>query len=436
MMFQGKLKVCHSISGCISKLAVLTVALFCSGTAWAQESEPWVHPDGSVTFTFHSPGTRKVVLKLSDKKYKMHKHGDTFSFHTEPLPSEMYTYQYVVKGKAVDDPKNSRFVRDVNQRLNYFFVEGDISAHYVDRDIPHGRLSKVWYPSTLNGMSQRRMFIYTPAEYDDCPEKHYPVLYLLHGSGGDETSWSDYGRACQIFDHLIASDSISPLIVVMPNGNIELDAAPGESPYMDKQPSANNATSMMGKFESLFMKEIVGYTEKHFRVVADKEHRSIAGLSMGGLHTLFIALNNPDAFDCVGLFSAQTTNMLNEHRMNKVKHFNYNLQRAKNILALIGDNMSSTFSLSDKMSCIDIYQDLEKKLERQFEHAPRLYYIAIGKDDFLMRMNNEYRRQLDARGYKYTYELTDGAHSWENWRKYLVSFLLKMQKPTQKQSLF
>ena len=186
---------------------------------------------------------------------------------------------------------------------------------------------------------------------------------------------------------------------------------------------------MMGKFESLFMKEIVGYTEKHFRVVADKAHRSIAGLSMGGLHTLFIALNNPDAFDCIGLFSAQTTNMINEHRMNKVKRFNYNLQRAKNILALIGDNMSSTFSLSDKMSCIDIYQDLEKKLERQFEHAPRLYYIAIGKDDFLMRMNNEYRQQLDARGYKYTYELTDGAHSWENWRKYLVAFLLKMQKP-------
>ena len=247
-------------------------------------------------------------------------------------------------------------------------------------------------------------------------------------SGGDETSWSDYGRACQILDNLIAAGSIRPMIVVMPNGNIELDAAPGESPYMDKLPSGNNVTSMLGKFEMLFMKEIVGYTERHYRVKADKAHRAIAGLSMGGLHALYISLNNPDAFDYVGLFSAQTSNMLNENRLFKVERFNYNLQRAKNVFALIGDHVAKPVTLSDKTSCIGIYRDLEKKLARQFQNPPSLYYIAIGKDDFLMKMNTEYRQLLDAHGYNYVYMLTYGAHSWKNWRKYLVDFLMKMQE--------
>lgn len=429
-MRRNNWKVCRSTWACISKtLLVLTVlaSAIRASSMTVQNEEPKVHADGSVTFTFHSPGSKKVVLCLSDKKYKMHRQGDTFTYHTLPLVPEMYTYQYIVKGKAVADPKNSRVTRDISRRLNFFFVEGKGSSHYIDKNIPHGQLSKVWYPSTLNGMSQRRMSIYTPAEYDDCPDKYYPVLYLLHGSGGDETSWSDYGRACQILDDLIASDSIRPLIVVMPNGNIELDAAPGESPYMDKLPSGNNATSMLGKFETLFMKEIVGYTEKHYRVKADKANRAIAGLSMGGLHTLYISLNNPDAFDYVGLFSAQTSNMLTEKRMFKVERFNYNFQRAKNVLALIGDQVASPVSLSDKMECISIYRNLEGKLARQFQHAPRLYYMAIGKDDFLMKMNNEHRQLLDAHGYRYTYVLTDGAHSWENWRRYLVDFLIKMQ---------
>ena len=422
------LKGCRSTWEYISKLALGLLLLHCPFILTAQDEEPLVHPDGSATFSFHSPEAKKVVLMLADKKYKMHRQGEVFTLHTAPLVPEMYTYQYLVNGKPVADPKNSRVTRDIRQRLNYFFVEGSGSWYYMDKTVPHGRLSKVWYPSTLNGMSQRRMFVYTPSEYDSCPDKRYPVLYLLHGSGGDETSWSDYGRACQILDNLIAAGSIRPMIVVMPNGNIELDAAPGESPYMDKLPSGNNVTSMLGKFEMIFMKEIVGYTERHYRVKADKAHRAIAGLSMGGLHALYISLNNPDAFDYVGLFSAQTSNMLNENRLFKVERFNYNLQRAKNVFALIGDHVAKPVTLSDKTSCIGIYRDLEKKLARQFQNPPSLYYIAIGKDDFLMKMNTEYRQLLDAHGYNYVYMLTDGAHSWKNWRKYLVDFLMKMQE--------
>lgn len=397
-----------------------------AGSPIVRAQQPVVNADHSVTFTLKAPDAKKVVLVLSGKKYKMERHGDTFTHTTEPLPSEMYTYYFKYNGKKELDPENSRVTRDIALKLNYFFVEGDVADYYLDKDIPHGHIDKVWYPSTLNGMSQRRMFVYTPPGYIVDEISSYPVLYLLHGSGGDETSWADYGRACQILDNMIHRQAIQPLIVVMPNGNIELDAAPGESPYMSKKPSGNNISSWLGKYEKLFVQEIVNYTEKHYRVKADKQHRAIAGLSMGGLHTLFISLNNPDMFDCVGLFSAQTTNMLNKSNIVKMERLNHNMQRFRNVMAIMKDKVAQPVKLSDKMEDIDIYNRLEEKLACQFEHAPRLYYMAIGRDDFLKEMNSQYRAILDSHGYPYTYVETDGDHSWENWRKYLVDFLKRM----------
>ena len=421
----------RSVWGSFSKLLAIGCWLLAVGLPTVRAQQPVVNADHSVTFTLKAPDAKKVVLVLSEKKYKMERHGDIFTYTTDPLPSEMYTYYYKWNGKEQLDPENSRVTRDIALKLNYFFIEGDVADYYLDKDVPHGHIDKVWYPSTLNGMSQRRMFVYTPPGYivDEASglcEESYPVLYLLHGSGGDETSWADYGRACQILDNMIAQQAIQPLIVVMPNGNIELDAAPGESPYMNKKPSGNNVSSWLGKYEKLFVQEIVKYTEKHYRVKADKQHRAIAGLSMGGLHTLFIALNNPDMFDCVGLFSAQTTNMLNKTNIFKMERFNHNMQRFRNVIALMRDKVARPVSLSDRMEDIDIYNRLEEKLERQFEHAPRLYYMAIGRDDFLKTMNSEYRAILDKHGYPYTYVETDGDHSWENWRKYLVDFLKRL----------
>lgn len=404
---------------------LLAIGLCLSLEARAQQ--PVVNADHSVTFTLKAPDAKKAVLVLSEKKYKMERRGDTFVHTTAQLPSEMYTYYYIVNGKEKLDPENSRVTRDIALKLNFFFIEGDVADYYLDKDVPHGRVDKVWYPSTLNGMSQRRMFIYTPPGYDvGADGDSYPVLYLLHGSGGDETSWVDYGRACQIFDNMIFQHAIQPMIVVMPNGNIELDAAPGESPYMDKEPSGNNVSSWLGKYEKLFVQEIVNYAEKHYRIKADKQHRAIAGLSMGGLHTLFIALNNPDMFDCVGLFSAQTSNMLNENNIFKMERFNHNMQRFRNVMALVRDKVARPVTLSDRMEGIDVYNHLEEKLECQFKNAPRLYYMAIGRDDFLKKMNGEYRAILDKHGYPYTYVESDGDHSWENWRKYLVDFLKRM----------
>ena len=391
-------------------------------------AQPQVHSDGSVTFTFHSSHARKVrlVASFSKKKLHMHRQGELFTFTIQPLASEMYTYYYIVDGKTQLDPKNDYVTRDVKLHLNFFFVPGEVADRYIDHEVAHGQVDTVWYFSTLNGMSQRRMLVYTPPGYAADSTTAYPVLYLHHGSGGDETSWADYGRACQIFDNMISRREIPSIIVCMPNGNIELDAAPGDSPYMHKQPSASNLTSMVGKYETSFPNEVVRYIETHYRIKADKSHRAIAGLSMGGLHALYISLNNPQMFDFVGLFSAQTSNMLTKERIFKVERFNYNMQRIRYVMAIMGDRVARPVTLSDKLSCINIYDDIEEKLAAQFNPAPRLYYMAIGRDDFLRTMNRKYRTLLDSHHYPYTFVETEGNHSWENWRTYLVDFLQRI----------
>ena len=175
-------KDCRSGWDSFSKLSgLLAIGCWLSLTVWAQQ--PVVNADHSVTFTVKAPGAKKMVLVLSEKKYKMERQGDTFTYHTASLPSEIYTYYYLSNGKQMLDPENSRVTRDIDLKLNFFFVEGDVADYYLDKGVPHGKIDKVWYPSTLNGMSQRRMFVYTPPGYDSESEDTYPVLYLLHGSG-------------------------------------------------------------------------------------------------------------------------------------------------------------------------------------------------------------------------------------------------------------
>ena len=176
----------------------------------------------------------------------------------------------------------------------------------------------------------------------------------------------------------------------MPNGNGGQQAVPGEYPNSMYKPSFMNERTMDGAIEAAFVKDVVGYVDSHYRTIADKQHRAIAGLSMGGFHSLWISANNPETFDFVGLFSA----------------------------AISRENPQGEYAY--------IYQDLAKKLTAQFKKAPKLYYIAIGDKDFLFNDNVNYRSKLDAKGVKYEYWETDGGHEWRNWRKYLNAFLQKI----------
>lgn len=359
-----------------------------------------------VTFKLLAPNAKEVLVEAdyfekikrqtpfgmmeAPKQIPMEKGKDGVWTYTTSMPSpELHTYCFYVDGMRMLDPSNVYMIRDIATYNNYFLVDGDLSENYLVRDVPHGTVSKVWYPSPTLSMEQRRMTVYTPAGYADS-NKQYPVLYLLHGAGGDENAWSELGRAVQILDNLIAQGKAEPMIVVMPNGNGAQQAVPGEYPNSMYKPSFANAKTMEGSFEKAFP-DIMKYVETHYRTLNDKKHRAIAGLSMGGFHSLYISANYPDLFGYVGLFSAAIN------------------RQAK------GEN---TY----------IYENLEEKLAKQFADAPELYFIGIGNGDFLFQDNVKYRELLDSHGYKYEYMETDGGHEWRNWRKYLNHLLPELFK--------
>lgn len=426
---------------------IALVCLFASSVfAKDKLQSPVIHPDNSVTFNAVFPSAEEVVLRgtfIPRKDYlktevgslgkagkiEMKQKDGVWTYTTGVLPSDFYTYFYEVDGVQKMDTLNPNKVRDIADYFNYFIINGGDGDDYTVQNVPHGTVKKVWYPSKLEGMDERRMTVYLPAAYTKTKNRRFPVLYLLHGSGGDENAWGDCGRAFQILDNLIAEDRCVPMIVVMPNGNVELAAAPGEDPkHPDVKPSANNVSSMTGKIESVFMEDVVDYVDKHYRTINDKEHRAIAGLSLGGLHTLFISLNNPTKFDYIGLFSAQTTNGLNKKRIGSMKGLGDLWGGLKEDLPFLhGSGIDKTISkyTSDELG---IYEDVEEKLKVQFANPPKLYYIAVGRDDFVKKLSDDFRKTLKAEHCDFYYNETDGGHTWENWRSYLVDFLPRLFK--------
>lgn len=368
---------------------------------FAALKSPEINPDNTVTFRIHAP--KAISVKVTGDFMPTQKMETSFGLvdvpgtadltegkdgvweYTTPSPvsPELYSYSFIVDGQRMNDPSNVFQIRDTATIASVFLVGGDEPADlYKVNDVPHGTVSKVWYNSPTLG-TDRRMTVYTPAGYEK-GNKRYPVLYLLHGMGGDENAWSELGRATQILDNLIAQGKARPMIVVMTNGNSDLQAAPGESSLGFTQPTTQLPRTMDGSFETSFP-EIVKFIDKNYRTIANKKNRAIAGLSMGGFHSMHISKQYPDMFDYIGLFSAAI---------------------------MPRENAKSS-----------IYEDLEGKLARQFAQKPALYWIAIGNTDFLYQANKDYRKMLDEKNYPYTYRESDGGHIWRNWRIYLSEFL-------------
>ena len=354
---------------------------------------PEIHENHTVTFRLRAPKAVKVqvtgdFLSTGVANLVENKEGVWEYTTSEPLKPELYGYTFIVDGLKMNDPSNVYMIRDVNTITNVFIIDGERADYYKVNDVPHGTVSKVWYDSPSLGMD-RRLTIYTPAGYETSG-KRYPVFYLLHGMGGDENAWSELGRATQILDNLIAQGKAEPMIVVMTNGNAALEAAPGESSLgWNAQPTFQLPKTMEGSFETHFP-EVVKFIDKNYRTKANKKGRAIAGLSMGGFHSLHISKQYPDMFNYVGLFSAAI---------------------------MPGKNATSP-----------IYQDMEKKLATQFAKKPALYWIAIGKTDFLYKANEEYRKLLDEKNYPYEYFENEDGHIWRNWRIYLTEFVPRLFK--------
>jgi enterochelin esterase family protein len=307
-----------------------------------------------------------------------------WSFTTEKLAPELYTYNVIVDGVKTLDPLNVYNIRDINNLFSVLLIGGDQRTDlYKVNKVAHGTVSKIWYESKTAGLT-RRLTVYTPAGYETSG-KEYPVLYLLHGIGGDENAWSELGRTVQIMDNLIAQGKAEPMIVVMTNGNISEEACPGETSKGFVVPTMMLPKTMEGSFETAFP-DVIKFMEKTYRVKKDKAHRAIAGLSMGGFHSLYISANHPDWFDYIGLFSAAVGR---EPRDGGVS---------------------------------EIYRNLEGKFATLFAQQPSLYWIGIGREDFLYQQNADLRQLFGEKGYPYTYVETEGGHIWRNWRIYLTQF--------------
>lgn len=388
----------------MKRLTALTVALLIGVTMFAQQAlwgtapvvSPEIHDNNTVTFRFKAPKAVRVQLTGDflpvQKNAKFEAPGivdlkegqeGVWEYTTpEPLKPELYSYSFIVDGLRMNDPANVYLIRDVSTLTNVFIIGGDRADFYKVNPVLHGTVSRIWYDSPALGL-ERRMTVYTPVGYETSG-KRYPVLYLLHGMGGDEEAWISLGRTAQILDNLIAQGKARPMIVVMPNGNASQEAAPGESSRGMVPPTMQLPKTMEGSYEQAFP-EIVKFIDKNYRTIKSKSGRAIAGLSMGGFHSLHISKQYPDMFNYIGLFSAAI--------------------------------------MPNKEVSSPIYENMEGKLKVQFDKNPALYWIAIGKTDFLYKANEEYRKLLDEKGYKYTYYESDEGHIWKNWRIYLTEFV-------------
>ena len=380
----------------------------------SQVTSPVVNADGTVTFNIVAPKAVKVEITgdfLAPQKIEtprgsyeapgvaeLTEQNGVWTYTTPRLAPELYSYTVRVNGMSILDPSNVYVNRDIASLTSIFIVsdaKGDKGDLYRVNEVPHGDVAKVWYDSPTLKM-KRRMTVYTPAGYDK--GKNYPVLYLLHGAGGDEDAWTTLGRAAEIMDNLIATGKAKPMLIVMPNGNTNCQAAPGawsKGMYVPSFMGSLDQPAVASMDESF--PDIVKYIESHYKVAKGKKNRAICGLSMGGGHSFATSKRYPDMFDYVGLFSAG--------------------------LHISGNNQGKSF-----YQMLQESSEVKAELAKLFAAKPALYWIAIGKTDFLYQQNADLRRYFDEKGYPYEYLETEGGHIWRNWRIYLTEFAQKVFK--------
>ena len=351
-----------------------------SNFAWGRK--PVLSPEiQNDSVTFRLKADYATVVKLSGS-WMPNPWGDTIDMKrgennvwevTIPLPEpEIYTYNFVADGVSVNDPQNVMVQRDGSRYLSMLLVDGERTENYKSAN-KRGTVSHPWYDSKILG-TNRRLTVYTPYGYETNPKAKYPVLYLLHGAGGDEEAWLSMGRAAQILDNLIEKGLAKPMIVVMPNGNPNQQAAQTFGLPTTEKDWRNPENRNL--YVKSLVEEIVPFIEKNYRTVAKKSHRAIAGLSMGGGHTIAASGMYPDTFDYICPLS-------------------------------IGAHKSD---------------ELSAQLQGIKKAGYKLYWLACGNTDFLFDQANELDAALTENGLEHTYFVSEGGHVWANWRLYLNTF--------------
>lgn len=372
------------------KLFIVVVAFAVMNTLSAQELANFMR--ASVTspefnaamdsVTFRISGDYATQVKLSGSwlrgtntpEVDMQKGEEGIWSVTLPVPDpEIYTYNFVVDGVSVNDAENIFMQRDGTRYLSVLLVPGERSENYVTAN-ERGDLERVWYDSPTLDLN-RCMMVYTPYGYDDNPRREYPVLYLLHGGGGDEDAWVSMGRACEILDNLIEKGLAEPMIVVMPNGNPGQQAA--RTFQLEVKEYDRSDPAQRNLYIHSLANDIIPYIDSHYRTIDRKSGRAVAGLSMGGGHTLAVTANYPDLFDYICPLSS---------------------------------------GMSESEEAIEQLRGIK-------EAGYKLYWVGVGDQDRLAYERTlELDKMLTDLDMEHTLYVSGGGHSWSNWRLYLNTF--------------
>ncbi len=352
---------------------------------------PRIHSDLRVTFRLEAPQAQKVVLHLPDKDYEMTRGaGGFWSVTTPPLVPGFHYYWFILDGAKVCDPGSETFFGWGRQCSGIEVPEAGVDF-YLPKNVPHGEVRQRWYFSQITG-AWRRVFVYTPPDYDTNPSARYPVLYLQHGAGEDERGWVAQGRVGHIMDNLIAEKKARPMIVVIANGYAR---KPGETGTASRPAGAGSSADASQRrqwfatLEAVFLHELIPLIDATYRTLPDRENRAIAGLSMGGAQAFYIALNNLDKFAWIGGFSGA------------------------------GGGFGGT-GIDVKTMHNGVFADAEA-----FNRKVRLVWIGLGTAEgerFYQRVKG-FRDALEQAGIKTVfYESPGTAHEWQTWRRCLWQF--------------
>jgi len=353
----------------------------------AQRRQAIVSPDvqdnGKVTFRLRAPHATTITINSGELEHYMggsskamtkDDHG-IWSVTIGPVQPGIYDYTFDVDGLRITDPSSTNVFGNRQGSRGFVEVPGPKQKPRHDewRDIPHGNVHMHWYHSESANGNRRRLHVYTPPGYNQSPDKQYPVLYLLHGSGDNDSHWIALGRANVIADNLIADRKARAMIIVMTDGHVPVKQKQGEERLAYRR-RANQA------FASEMMHVVIPLIESNYRALRGSENRGITGLSMGGGQSLGVGLRNLDSFDWIGGFSSST----------------------RGLDTVVEALKEEGGAVNDKIE---------------------LLWIAIGKDDFLLEQNHTFIKALKDAGIKHEYKETEGAHRWSVWRLYLSELI-------------
>ena len=347
---------------------ILSIALLLSVAAFAQPGMrrgPVINGDLSVTFRAQAPQAREVAVDICGKVYPMTREGDRpWQVTTDPLEPGFHYYFLVVDGFRASDPASPHFYGTGTDASAIDIPEAGVDF-YLDKDVPRGdvRLVRYWSPSLK---TWRTAWVYVPAGYDTHPERRYPVLYLQHGGGEDETGWTKQGRTGAILDNLIAEGKAVPMLVVMDYGQA-------------------------GDFAKILLEETIPMIDKRFRTVANAKHRAMAGLSFGGGQSWSIGLKHPEVFSSIGIFSS-------------------------GMFGGVGAGAYAPFSVESQLP--ELLAD-----PKAFNAAHDVFYMSCGTGDPRIEHTRKAAEALKAAGAKVHFTAWPGGHEWQPWRKSLHEFV-------------